>query len=87
MRSWGKWACFGWQDSPGKSNFSQAVRGIDTSGVNRVPKNSDPEQNVPTNLVIDWSVPKNSDTIRSACLSTFLISVFTWPNVTYLEVS
>ena len=37
-----KWACFGWQDSPGKLNFSKTLRSIGTSSVNRVPKNSDP---------------------------------------------
>ena len=40
----GKWTCFGWQDSPGKSNFSKTIRGIGTSDVNRVPKNSGPEK-------------------------------------------
>ena len=40
----GKWACFRRQDSPGRSNFSKTLIGIGTSGVNRLPKKSDPEK-------------------------------------------
>ena len=36
----GKWAYFGRQDSPGKSNFSETLRVIGTSVVNQVPKNT-----------------------------------------------
>ena len=39
-----KWPCSGRQDSSGKSNFSKTLRGIGTSGVNRVQKNSNPEK-------------------------------------------
>ena len=67
--------------SPGKSNFSKTLTGIGTSGVNRVPKNTGPE-NVLADLVIGRSAPKNSDTFRSAFL-TFCVSVFTWSNVSY----
>ena len=40
----GEVACFGRQDSPGKSNFSKALRDIGTSSVNRVLKNAGPEK-------------------------------------------
>ena len=78
---------FGRQDSPGNSNFAKTLRGIGTSGVNRVLKNSDPEKNVLTNLVIGRSVHKNSDTLWSAYLLTLFKLVFKWSDVSYLEVS
>ena len=82
----GKWACFGRQDSPGKSNFSKKLRGIGTNGVNRTTENAGPEK-----CVDQFGNRSVSPKIRifsvSLPFNVFFISVFTWSNVSYLEVS